>query len=175
MSINLSLNTMSGPHDGDGHFERRLSSLLKSGQAGPEMKGRAVVIAAGNLPDQTIERQQWQHITDNVLPAQPFAFFWLHLLSSSAPDRTRNSLEIWYDAQDAWLQVSLTPPGGAALGPIVPGQAAELLRRRKGARLHHRLAYSTGQCATTDQSRIGTEIAIRPKPLPDEDCVPADM
>ena len=29
--------------------------------------------------------------------------------------------------EEAWLQVSLTPPDGALLGPIVPGQAAELL------------------------------------------------
>jgi len=121
--VNLSLNTMSGPHDGDGHFERRLSSLLKSRSVGPE-KGRAVVIAAGNLPDNEHETEQWQHLTDKVSPGQPFEFYWRPPISV---DRTRNSVEIWYDPDQAWLRVSLVPPVGGPLGPIAPGQAAELL------------------------------------------------
>ena len=168
--INLSLNTMSGPHDGDGHFERRLSSLLKSGRAGSQIRGRAVVVAAGNLPEQEFEMRRWQHITDKVLPAQPFAFFWLHVLSASTPDRTRNSLEIWYDAQEAWLQVSLTPPGEAPLGPIVPGEAAELLidGKVRGSVIGSRIRPDMRDNRSV-RDRDGNLRSA--EPLPDEDCV----
>ena len=122
--VNLSLNTMSGPHDGDGHFERRLSSLLKSHGAGPQIKGRAIVIAAGNLPGGEVAAQQWQHLADSVSPVTPFEFYWL---PPNSPDTTRNSVEIWYDPDQAWLRASLVSPAGEAFGPISPGQAAELI------------------------------------------------
>ena len=125
--VNLSLNTMSGPHDGDGHFERRLASLLRSGRGGPEMKGRAVVVAAGNLAYHGFEDRLWQHIADEVSPDRSFEFFW----SQPARDPTRNSLEIWYDATDAWLTVTLVSPGNQEFGPIEPGRAAEMLRDGK--------------------------------------------
>ncbi|MGE0750560.1 MAG: S8 family serine peptidase [Variibacter sp.] len=127
--VNLSLNTMSGPHDGDGHFERRLSNLLRSGSAGADMKGRAVVVAAGNLPDKGAEWRQWQHIADTVTPGQPFAFFWN--LSYASDDKTRNSLEIWYDAPGAWLQVTLSHEALGVVATVNPGSAAELLANGK--------------------------------------------
>ena len=121
--VNLSLNTMSGPHDGDGYFERRLASLLRSGRAGPEARGRAVVIASGNLPSTGDEMDRWQHLAGAAAVGSPFTFFW----RMDASDRTRNSVEIWYDAADAWLQVTLHAPDGTVLGPVAPGRAAELL------------------------------------------------
>lgn len=122
--VNVSLNTMSGPHDGDGHFERRLSDLLKSGQAGPQMRGRAVTIAAGNLPYHERELYLWQHVAARVSAGQPFEFHW-H--PPEGTDQTRNSIEVWYEASDSWLQVSLVSPTGALFGPINPGLAAELI------------------------------------------------
>lgn len=121
--VNLSLNTMSGPHDGDGYFERRLASLLRSGSAGPEMRGRAVVVAAGNVPDNASELLRWQHLSDSVQPGRAAEFHW----RVDAHDRTPNSVEIWYTAAGALLQVWLQPPDGARLGPVLPGRAAELL------------------------------------------------
>jgi subtilisin family serine protease len=121
--VNLSLNTMSGPHDGDGYFERRLASLLRSGRAGAEAKGRAVVIASGNLPPTGDEMHRWQHLAGAAAVGSPFTFFW----RMEPNDRTRNSVEIWYDAADAWLQVTLHAPDGTVLGPVAPGRAAELL------------------------------------------------
>jgi hypothetical protein len=122
--VNLSLNTMSGPHDGDGHFERRLASLLRSGRGGADMKGRAAVIAAGNLAYHGCEDRLWQHIADTVPPGRPFEFLW----PQPARDPTRNSLEIWYDATDAWLTVTLVSPAHEEFGPVEAGQAAEILR-----------------------------------------------
>lgn len=130
--VNLSLNTMSGPHDGDGYFERRLADLLRSGTGGAEALGRSVVIAAGNVPSRNSGR--WQHLSDVVTPDCPFSFVW----SVPREDQTRNSLEVWYDATEStWLAVSLQgpqPESGAAtapeaiptLGPVQPGEAARI-------------------------------------------------
>jgi subtilisin family serine protease len=122
--VNLSLNTMSGPHDGDGHFERRLSNLLRSGCAGRDAKGRAVVVAAGNLPDNNSRWRLWQHLSDVARPGQTFEFVWNLVYSES--DKTRNSLEIWYEAKDAWLQVSLSHEHAGHIATVNPGHAAEL-------------------------------------------------
>jgi subtilisin family serine protease len=122
--VNLSLNTMSGPHDGDGYFERRLAALLRSASAGPAARGRAVVIAAGNLPALADQSRRWQHLRQGIPPGGRLEFEWL----VAADDRTRNSVEIWYDAVDTWLQVTVVPPdGGPPLGPVAAGSAAEIL------------------------------------------------
>ena len=122
-AVNLSLNTMNGPHDGDGYFERRLASLLRSGSAGPHAEGRAVVVAAGNLPDSSVQALRWQHLIDDVAGGAPVAFHWC----MASQDPTRNFVEIWYDATDALLQVTLVSPEGEVLGPVAPGEAAELM------------------------------------------------
>ena len=122
--VNLSLNTMSGPHDGDGHFERRLANLMCSGSASRDIKGRAVVVAAGNLPEVNAQWRQWPHISDAVSHEQPFEFYWN--LAYAVNDKTRNSLEIWYDATDGWLQVTLTHPATGVVATVNPGRAAEI-------------------------------------------------
>lgn len=121
-AVNLSLNTMNGPHDGDGYFERRLSSLLRSGSAGPNAEGRAVVIAAGNLPDSAVQPLRWQHVVDDVATGAPVSFHWCMV----AQDPTRNFVEVWYDGS-ALLQVTLVSPEGEQLGPVRPGESAELM------------------------------------------------
>jgi subtilisin family serine protease len=164
--VNLSLNTMSGPHDGDGHFERRLRHLARSGDAGPEMKGRAVVVAAGNVPFWDDASLQWQHIFDNVSSDRPFEFYWSP--PQAAPDRTRNSVEIWYDAKDAWLQVSLTPPREQALEPIGPGLAANLTRDGK---VYGSIVGSRVRPEMRDKMPVEKEGGAQPRPvaLPDGD------
>lgn len=122
--VNLSLNTMSGPHDGDGFFERTLSSLMRSGSAGPDARGRAVVIAAGNLPDSAVQTMRWQHVTDDVIPGAGTSFLWC----VAAHDATHNTVEVWYDATDALLQVTLKAPNGVTYGPVMPGAAMELMQ-----------------------------------------------
>jgi hypothetical protein len=123
-AVNVSLNTMSGPHDGDGHLERRLAALMRSGRAGGDVRGRSMVIAAGNLPYWETAGRYWQHISDQVTPDHPFEFFWN--LSFAKSDLTRNSLEIWYDASDAWLEVSLEHPTAGPVATVGPGLAAEI-------------------------------------------------
>ena len=119
--VNLSLNTMSGPHDGDGYFDMNLATLLRSGAAGNDAKGRAVVIAAGNLPDSSVQAMRWQHVTD-LVAATPVEFYW-----RMAPrDLTRNIIEIWYDATDGWLEVSLESPEQQLFGPVKPGKVLAL-------------------------------------------------
>lgn len=164
--VNLSLNTMSGPHDGDGHFERRLSDILKSGPAGLESRGRAVVIAAGNLPDGQREERLWQHITEVVVAGKPIEFHWLP--PRPVRDQTRNSVEIWYDSEDAWLQVALETPGGKSLGPIGPGFAAELMVDGKvcGSIIGSRLRPDMRDSATIEKDRAKAKDA---RPLSNTD------
>ena len=65
---------------------------------------------------------RWQHVTDDVDAATPFTFH-----SRMAPkDLTRNVVEIWYDATDAWLQVTLESPQQERFGPVLPGQQRTL-------------------------------------------------
>jgi subtilisin family serine protease len=118
--VNLSLNTMSGPHDGDGHFDRELATLLRSGSTGPnaDARGRAVVIAAGNLPDSSVQAMRWQHLSDRVTAGAPVTFDW----RMAPQDLTRNVVEIWYDATDDWLQVTLFAPDQPSIGPVQPGE-----------------------------------------------------
>jgi subtilisin family serine protease len=118
--VNLSLNTMSGPHDGDGHFDRELATLLRSGSTGPnaDARGRAVVIAAGNLPDSSVQALRWQHLSDRVTAGAPVTFDW----RMAPQDLTRNVVEIWYDATDDWLQVTLFAPDQPSIGPVQPGE-----------------------------------------------------
>jgi subtilisin family serine protease len=116
--VNLSLNTMSGPHDGDGYFDRTLATLLRTGSAGPEARGRAVVIAAGNLPDSSVQALRWQHVSDQAAAGAPVTFHW----RMAPKDLTRNVVEIWYDATDAWLQVTLVAPNHHRVGPVKPGE-----------------------------------------------------
>ena len=148
--VNLSLNTMSGPHDGDGYFDLNLATLLRSGSAGPEARGRAVVIAAGNLPDSSVQTLRWQHLTDEVPAGAPVTFHW----RMSPQDLTRNIVEIWYDATDGWLDVSLESPGKQQFGPVKPGKVLSLETNGQwrgsviGSRLMPQLdAYGTAQAA----------------------------
>jgi hypothetical protein len=121
--VNLSLNSMSGPHDGDSYFDWRLRCLLRSAGAGPRARGRAVVIASGNLPAKSAEAMQWQHISGTVVPGASTVFHWI----VGPQDPSRNNIEIWYDGGAVGLQVTLVSHVGERLGPITPGQAAELM------------------------------------------------
>ncbi|MEJ8838392.1 S8 family serine peptidase [Ramlibacter sp. AN1133] len=145
--VNLSLNTMSGPHDGDGFFDRTVSRLLRSGSAGPEARGRAVVIAAGNLPDNSVQTVRWQHLRDTVTAGSGMLFHWC----MAAKDPTRNSVEIWYDATDAWLQATLTSPDGETLGPVGPGEVVDVMEGDQpcGCVVGSRLAPAEGATGAT--------------------------
>lgn len=120
--VNVSLNTMSGPHDGDSEFDHRISMLLRSGKAGVEARGRSVVVAAGNLPDSASQSLQWQHMAGVATEGVGVEFSWL----IGRQDTTLNSIEIWYDAPQAWLQLTLVSPDGQRLGPIQPGSAEDI-------------------------------------------------
>ena len=52
--------------------------------------------------------------------AQPFDFYWN--LDYAKEDKTRNSIEIWYDAADQWLQVSLAHQQYGVVATVAPGQ-----------------------------------------------------
>lgn len=121
--VNLSLNSMSGPHDGDSYFDWRLRCLLRSAGAGPSARGRSVVIASGNLPAKSAEAMQWPHISGTVVEGASTVFHWI----VGSQDPSRNNIEIWYDGGTVGLQVTLVSHTGERLGPVAPGQAVELM------------------------------------------------
>jgi subtilisin family serine protease len=166
--VNLSLNTMSGPHDGDDHFDRTLETLLRAGSAGPTAKGRSVVIAAGNLPDSSVQALRWQHVTDQVAPNAPVTFNW----RMAPQDLTRNQVEIWYDATDAWLQVSLVDTANAKrFGPVTPGDALTLESKGqwRGSIMGSRLSVELASDGTSVQAApVPAVQQASPPPAPDE-------
>ena len=61
---------------------------------------------------------RWQHVSDQVAAGAPVTFDW----RMAPQDLTRNVVEIWYDATDAWLQVTLVTPDQQPIGPVLPGE-----------------------------------------------------
>ena len=111
--VNISLNYDGGPHDGSSPVEEGFDRLL-------ETPGRAIVIAAGNSRNSKI------HVRRMVHPQQTCTLSW----QIPEKDQTDNKLEIWYSGQQR-LDVTLTPPNGIPLRPVLPGSTATILRLRQ--------------------------------------------
>ncbi len=117
--VNVSLNTNSGPHDGDSYVDRRMDALLRG------QHGRAVVIAAGN------GRGRDMHVHGTVGPGAPVSLSWRF----NREDASRNDLEIWYNATGARLRVSLIDPDGMRHGPVLAERVARVERLGRPAGL----------------------------------------
>ncbi len=101
--INMSLGDNLGPHDGTSLAEQFIDNMLNT-------PGRAVTIAAGNA------NQHGKHATGNV----PNGGTLNVNLNVPAGINRADTIEIWYDGHDRF-DLSITPPGAAALGPFIPG------------------------------------------------------
>lgn len=110
ISINISLGTNGGSHDGASGVSRWLDAYL----AAP---GRAVCVAAGNAgQDKSLGESDWGWVmgrihTSGKLP-QPGLTVELEwtVIGDGIEDWSENELEIWYSAQDRFT-VSVKPPG----------------------------------------------------------------
>lgn len=108
-SINVSLGTNGGPHDGTTLVEQGIDSLIRA------QPNRMVSIAASNSFADGI------HAAATV-PAQGSS----DLLWSIGPqDATDNELEVWYPG-NARLDVELIDPNGTSLGRVPPGQSGSV-------------------------------------------------
>ncbi|MGI8683641.1 MAG: S8 family serine peptidase [Acidimicrobiales bacterium] len=103
-SINVSLGTNGGPHDGTTLVEQGIDRLLT------QAPNRSVVIAAGNSFNDGI------HAAATVPKTGTFDLAW----NIPAGDVTENELELWYPGS-ARLAVDLLAPDGTVVGSLAPG------------------------------------------------------
>lgn len=126
VSINISLGTNGGAHDGSELLSRWIDVSMtepgrsicvaagNSGQEAPEFKGdtgfwSGRIHSSGRIPSAALRRDlEWVVVGNGI------------------EDVSENELEIWYSAQDDF-DVELFTPGGRRIGPISPGQRVENL------------------------------------------------
>lgn len=119
--INLSDGAYAGPHDGTSMLERAIDGFYISNK-----HRSAFVVAAGN---QFHEKVHWQ---DSIPPdKKPVPITWRVL----PDDNTDSHLEIWPDSGVAIdslkeLEVYITPPGLAKLGPVKFGDVFSLFKNQ---------------------------------------------
>jgi subtilisin family serine protease len=110
---NLSLGGHDGAHDGTSLEEVAIDDLVGAGKA-----GKAVVIAAGNEASgparhAAAEVGKGSHSFTVLVPPN---------YQPAPGDRNDFVLvNIWYESSSDFL-LTVTPPGGAPLGPVAPGQ-----------------------------------------------------
>ncbi|MDQ4009576.1 MAG: S8 family serine peptidase [Actinomycetota bacterium] len=110
-SINVSLGTNGGPHDGSTLVEQGIDRLLT------QAPNRSVCLAASNAFADGI------HAAGTV-PATGFEDLAWQILPG---DRTENEFELWYPGS-ARLSVELIDPNGTSVGTVEPGNSATATR-----------------------------------------------
>ncbi len=105
-AINMSQSDNQGPHDGSALGEQFLDSLLLT-------PGRAITVSAGN------SNQTACHAAGTV----PGSGTTNLVLNYGAGAQASDDVEIWYDGHDQFT-ITVTPPAGAAIGPVAPGFTA---------------------------------------------------
>lgn len=112
ISINISLGTNGGSHDGAGAVSRWLDAYLTD-------PGRAICVAAGNAgQEKSTAADDIGWVTGRIhtsgrIPARGLEveIEW-SVIGNGIEDVSENELEIWYGAQDRF-SVSLKPPGSS--------------------------------------------------------------
>ena len=126
VSINVSLGTNGGAHDGSELMSRWIDAAVSN-------PGRCVTVAAGNsgqeAPQYDGDLGIWSgrvH-TRGRIPAAALRrdLEWI-VVGNGVEDVSENELEIWYGAQDEF-DVELFTPSGRRIGPISPGERIENL------------------------------------------------
>ena len=119
ISINISLGTNGGAHDGSSGTSRWLDALLAT-------PGRAITVAAGNAgQEKAITQGDLGYIAGRIHSSGRIAASGLAVdlewtvVGNGIEDISENELEIWYGAQDR-VSVMLKPPGPEARWITVP-------------------------------------------------------
>lgn len=105
-SVNVSLGTNGGPHDGTTLVEQGIDRLLE------QAPNRSVAIAASNSFDDGI------HAAGSVPKSGTYDLAW----NVRPGDFTDNELELWYPGS-ARLSVDLIAPNGQTAASLAPGQS----------------------------------------------------
>jgi subtilisin family serine protease len=131
ISINISLGTNGGSHDGSSGVSRWLDSFLAQ-------PGRAICIAAGNAGQEKAQVEGdlgWimgRIHASGQIPARGLEveIEWT-VIGDGIEDWSENELEIWYSAQDRFI-VSLKPPGASDWIEVQPREYVENRRLAGG-------------------------------------------
>ena len=134
ISINVSLGTNGGSHDGAGGVSRWLDASLAQ-------PGRAICVAAGNAGQERARTEGdmgWimgRIHTSGRVPARGLEveIEWT-VVGDGIEDWSENELEIWYSAQDRFI-VSLKPPGASQWIEVHPREFVQYRRLPSGVRL----------------------------------------
>jgi hypothetical protein len=104
--VNLSASDNQGPHDGTTLGEQALDTLLLT-------PGRAITVSAGNSTGTNAH-------ASGVVPNGGNTTLQLNYAAGAT---VNDDVEIWYDGHDT-MNVTVTPPGAGAIGPVTPGNTA---------------------------------------------------
>jgi subtilisin family serine protease len=131
VSINISLGTNGGAHDGSNGPCRWIDSSLST-------PGRAICLAAGNAGQEagaTPDDLGWImgriHTSGRIQAAGLAVDLEWQVVGDGIADVSENELEIWYGPQDR-ITVSVLPPGGTRWLTVVPRQYMENVRLPNG-------------------------------------------
>lgn len=126
ISVNISLGTNGGAHDGSELMSRWIDSALAQ-------PGRAICVAAGNsgqeVPQFEGDTGFWSgrvHASGRIPAASLRKDLEWVVVGNGLEDVSENELEIWYGAEDEFA-VELFTPKGVRIGPLGPGQRIENL------------------------------------------------
>jgi subtilisin family serine protease len=130
ISINISLGTNGGSHDGSGGVSRWLDAYLAT-------PGRAICVAAGNAGQEKAEQDDdlgfmmGRIHTSGEVKAQGLEveLEWT-VIGDGLEDLSENELEIWYGAQDRF-SIAIKPPKGSWIR-VEPGEFIENRRLKDG-------------------------------------------
>ena len=131
ISINISLGTNGGAHDGSAGVSRWLDAALAT-------EGRAICVAAGNAGQEKGETPDdlgWImgriHGSGHVAAAGLAAELEWTVVGNTIVDVSENELEIWYSAQDRF-SVHVRPPGATRWISVKPQEFIENRRLSSG-------------------------------------------
>jgi subtilisin family serine protease len=131
ISINISLGTNGGAHDGSSGVSRWLDALLAT-------PGRAVTVAAGNAGQEAASSEDdlgWTmgriHTSGQVASRGLDVDLEWTVIGNGLEDVSENELELWYSAQDRFT-VMLKPPSATDWIEVKPRQFIENKRLSSG-------------------------------------------
>ena len=131
ISINISLGTNGGAHDGSGGVSRWLDALLAS-------EGRCICVAAGNAGQEGPTEESpmgWImgriHASGKIPSRDLIVDLEWTVIGDTVTDVSENELEIWYSPQDRF-RVAVKPPGSSAWLEVGPRQYVQNKRLASG-------------------------------------------
>jgi subtilisin family serine protease len=147
VSINISLGTNGGAHDGSSGVSRWIDALLAT-------PGRSVCVAAGNagqeksLAEDDLGWVMGRIHTSGRIPSRGLDvdLEWT-VIGNGVEDISENELEIWYGAQDRFIAM-VKPPGAEDWITVEPCQFVENRRLASGTTvsIYNELYHPTNGC-----------------------------